>query len=247
MSWLRRNGWAFAVTLALCGAMVVSATQARRHNYRPYLYDNLYLPSGKFIDQASLGYNQLAADLTWFNAIQYYGGFRQEHHDLAYFAGLINIVTDLDPHFTFPYIFGAVVMSQDLGAFPEAVTLLRKGMTRNPQNWEFPFEIGFLYYVDQRNNQMAAQYFELAAKLPGGGDKARRFAAFIYSRAGHEHNSVRMWEELIETTDEPWMRELAERSLEKLKAKHANDAFREGFSTEQGPTTSDGTGDRDDV
>jgi len=219
MAAFRRNFWGIAIAVALFGATVVSATHAKRHNYRPYLYDNLYLPSGKFIGQASLGYKQLASDLTWFNAIQYYGGYRQEHHDLAYFAGLIDIVTDLDPHFVFPYIFGAVVMSQDLVAFPEAVALLRKGMTRNPQQWQFPFEIGFLYYVDAHDNEMAARYFELAARLPGGGDKARRFAAFIYSRAGHEHNSIRMWEELIENTNEPWMRELAERSLERLKAR----------------------------
>lgn len=226
MAWLRRNGWLLGATLIVCGAMIVSATYAKQHNFRPYLYDNLYLPSGKFIEQASLGYNQLAADLTWFSAIQYYGGYRQEHHDLAYFAGLIDIVTDLDPHFVFPYVFGAVVMSEDLKAFPEAVTLLRKGMTRNPLNWEFPFEIGFLYYVDQHDEEMAARYFDLASRIPGGGDRARRFAAFMYSKSGHGENSIRMWEELAETSEEPWMRDLAKRSLERLRAQGKQDGLR---------------------
>ena len=251
MAWLRGNLWGIVIAFALLSATVVSATHAKRYNYRPYLHDNLYLPSGKFIKQVSLGYEQLAADFTWASAIQYYGGYRQEYHDLAYFSGLIDIVTDLDPHFIFPYVFGAVVMSQDLQAFPEAVALLRKGMTRNPQQWEFPFEIAFLYYVDAHDNEMAARYFELAARMPGGGDKARRFAAFIYSQAGHEHNAIRMWEELIETTDEPWMRELAERSLERLRARDARDArdaFRRAAAPGGSPTTDGDDGEGlDDV
>jgi hypothetical protein len=211
-----------AVVGALALAGLVAATiQARPYNQRPYLRDNLYLPSGKFVEQTSLGYPQVAADLVWFSAIQYYGGYRQAHHSLAYFEGLIDIVTDLDPHFIFPYIFGAVVMSQDMGEFPRAAALLKKGMARNPTRWELPFEIGFLAYVDARDNATAAQYFELAARLPGGGDRARRFAAFVYSQAGHAHNAIRMWEELAEESDEPFMRELARHYLERLRAEQA--------------------------
>jgi tetratricopeptide (TPR) repeat protein len=207
-----------AVTLA---GTAITTSKVQRFNHRPYLYDNLYLPSGKLVEEASLGYRQLAADLIWFSAIQYYGGYRQEQHDLAYFEGLIGIVTDLDPHFIFPYRFGAVVMSQDMRAFDHAIRLLKRGMERNPDSWELPFEIGFLAYVDAGNPELAARYFEMAAKRPGGGDRARRFAAFIYSRSGHAQNSLRMWQELLESTDEPYMRELAERYIAKLRARQA--------------------------
>jgi len=207
-----------AVVFAVVLAGAVSATvRVKQYTYRPYLYDNLYLPSGKFVEEASLGYKQIVADAIWFQAIQYYGGFRKEEHDLRYFEGLIGLVTDLDPHFVFPYVFGAVVMSQDMESFDSGLRLLQKGMRHNPTNWKLPFEVGFLYFVDAGNHDMAARYFDLASRMPGAPDLTRRFAAFVYSRAGHEALSIRMWEELKETTEEPYMRELADRYLEKLR------------------------------
>lgn len=205
------------VGLVLAAGLVVTTIRARPYTQRPYLHDNLYLPSGTLIKQASMGYEQLAADLTWFSAVQYYGGYRKQDHDLAYFKGLIDIVTDLDPHFEFPYIFGAVVLSQDMKNFDSAVDLLRKGMHNNPTSWVLPFELGFIYYVDARNSDMAARYFDLASRMPGGGDRARRFAAFVYSKAGHRENSIKMWEELAENSDEPYMRELARHYIEELR------------------------------
>lgn len=209
-----------AVTVA--GA-VASTRHVQQYRHRPYLHDNLYLPSGQFISEASLGYRQLAADMVWFQAVQYFGGYAKDEHDLRYFAGLIDIVSDLDPHFIFPYTFGAVVLSQEMAAPDEAIDVLKKGMAHNPTNWVLPFEIGFLSYVDRRDNETAAHYFELASRLPGGGDRARRFAAFVYSQSGHRENSLRMWEQLLEESDEPYMKELAQRYIDKLVARSAGE------------------------
>jgi hypothetical protein len=206
------------VGVLLVGILVVATVHAQAFRERPYLYTNLYLPSGKFIEQTSLGYKELAADCVWFQAVQYYGGYALSQHDLEYFNGLIDIVTDLDPHFDFPYIFGSVVMSQDMNNFERGVGILKKGMQHNPEEWEYPFEIGFLYYIGARDDDRASRYFELASRLPGGTDTARRFAAFVHSKAGHEETSIRMWEEIAEHSDQPYMRELAKRYIEKLRA-----------------------------
>jgi hypothetical protein len=205
-----------AAFLAVLAGGVAATVRVKEYTQRDYLYHSLYLPSGKFMEQVSLGYNQITSDMIWFSAVQYYGGYRKGDHDLAYFNGLIDLVTDLDPHFIFPYLFGAVVMSQDMDSFESGIQLLRKGMHHNPTAWELPFEVGFLSLVDQRNHDMAARYFDLASRLPGAPDRTRRFAAFVYSQAGHDDLSIRMWEELKETTTEPFMKELADHYLEKL-------------------------------
>ena len=206
------------VAVVLVTALVAATSRVQAYRDRPYLYTNLYLPSGKFVEQTSLGYRELAADWIWFQAVQYYGGYRMQQHDLAYFNGLIDIVTDLDPHFQFPYIFGAVVMSQDMGDLERGVEILKKGMRANPGDWHYPFEIGFLYYVIAQDANRAARYFELAARLPGSGDVPARFAAFVYSKAGHEATSIRMWEEIARESDQPAMRDLAKRYIEKLRS-----------------------------
>jgi len=160
------------VGVALLAALAAATTRVQAYRDRPYLYTNLYLPSGKFIEQTSLGYRELAADWVWFEAVQYYGGFALQQHDLAYFHGLIDIVTDLDPHFSFPYIFGAVIMSQDMGDLERGVEILKKGMRQNPSDWTYPFEIGFLYYVSARDAERAARYFDLASRMPESASKS---------------------------------------------------------------------------
>ena len=216
MTLSRRFAFDAAAPVVFC-LLALATFRVQEFRTRPYLYANLYLPSGKFVEQTSLGYKELAADLVWFQAVQYFGGYAKGQHSLAYFNGLIDIVTDLDPHFEFPYVFGAIVMSQDMGDFSRGVEILKKGMRANPESWEFPFEIGFLYYITTGDATAAAHYFDLASRIPGGGDRARRFAAFVYSKTGHAETSIRMWEELAETSDQPYMRDMAKRYIEQIR------------------------------
>ncbi len=205
------------VGVLLVAVLGLATARVQAYRDRPYLHTNLYLPSGKFVEQTSLGYRELAADWTWFQAVQYFGGWAMGEHDLAYFNGLIDIVTDLDPHFKFAYVFGSVVIAQDMGDLARGVEVLKKGMRQNPTAWEYPFEIGFLYYVIERDSERAARYFELASRLPGGRDVAGRFAAFVHSKAGHQETSIRMWEEIARESDQPYMQEMAKRYIEKLR------------------------------
>jgi tetratricopeptide (TPR) repeat protein len=216
---MRRRG-TIVIGVALAAGLALATARAQEYRVRPYLHANLYLPSGKFVEQASMGYREIAADLIWFQAVQYYGGYAKSQHDLAYFNALIDIVNQLDPHFVFPYIFGAVVMTQDLGQFERGIDVLKRGMQHNPRTWELPFEIGFLYYTVTRDAARAARYFELASRMPGG-ERAQRFAAFVHSRAGHLETSIRMWEEIAREAEQPYMRELAARYVERLKRQAA--------------------------
>jgi hypothetical protein len=210
--------WKFTIAgIVITAGLFVSTIVVRGHSYRPRLNDSMYLPSGKFIGEMSLGYKQLAADVVWLSAVQYYGEYRFDKHDLTYFEGLIDIVTTLDPHFIFAYIFGALVICSDIGSMDNGVAILKKGMKHNPGSWQLPFEIGLLYYVSAGNAELAARYFDLASRVPGAPEMTDRFAAFVYSKAGHTETSIRMWEELAENTEEPIMKVLAERYIEKLK------------------------------
>jgi hypothetical protein len=208
--------------LAFSG-LVLSTLWVQKYRYRPTLHEKLYLPSGKLVKEMSLGYREVTADIIWLSAVQYYGDFRKGNHDLKYFRGLIDIVTELDPHFTFAYLFGALVMSEDVGSFDEGMEILKDGMTKNPKSWQLPFEVGFLNFVNGGNNALAARYFELASKMPDAPEFTERFAAFVYSKAGNTESSIRMWEEYKEHTDSPFLKELAERYIQKIEQSIAED------------------------
>ena len=229
--------------VVLVAALAVATVRAQEFRVRPYLHANLYLPSGRFVEQASLGYREIAADMIWFQAVQYYGGYAKSQHDLSYFNGLIDIVTELDPHFVFPYIFGAVVMSEDLGQFDRGIAVLKRGMQHNPRVWELPFEIGFLYYTVSRDAGQAARYFELAGRMPGGSERARRFAAFVHSKAGHTETSIRMWEEIAREADQPYMREVASRYVERLRREAAAQKARDEQRPDSTATGREGADD----
>lgn len=225
---IHRKAVFLLVGVALLSGLAFATARVRAFRFRPYLHESLYLPSGKFVKEISLGYRQLAADLVWLSAVQYYGGFRKGDHDLRYFQGLMDLVTTLDPNFVFAYVFGAMVVSEDLGAFDEGADMLKRGMAANPTAWRLPFEIGFLGYVNGVDNKLAARYFDLASRMPEAPEFTERFAAFVYSKAGDDATSVRLWEAYKESTDNPILKELAERYIEKIKASSS----REGMNSD---------------
>lgn len=202
-----------ALVLLLAASRGVEGIAGRKHRL-----EVLYLPSGQFIEQASLGYRDLAADVLWFKMVQYYGGYRMGENDIALFAHLVDVITDLDPQFVYAYVFGALIISQDLGQFERGIAFLEKGVRNNPEDWWLPFELGFLNYVYARDYAKALLFFEKAAGMPGAGPQAARFAAFVAAKAGHVETSIAMWEELARTSDNKYIRELAERYISRLKA-----------------------------
>ena len=215
---MKRKYAEIALALAALALLVAASRGVEGIAGKKHRLEVLYLPSGQFIEQASLGYRDLAADVLWFKMVQYYGGYRMGENNIALFAHLVDVITDLDPQFKYAYVFGALVIAQDLGQFKQGIGILEKGIRNNPQDWWLPFQLGFLNYVYARDYTKALFYFEKAARLPGSGPQAARFAAFAAGKAGHVETSIAMWEELARTSDNKYIRELSERYIERLRA-----------------------------
>ena len=180
-----------------------------------------YLPTSDFVRMVSLGYRELAADLYWFKAVQYYGGYRLEQNDLVFFTHLVDLITDLDPRFLGAYKLGAIVIAQDLDNFSEAIRLLNKGLRHNPDDYWLTFEMGFLHYMGGRDYKAAEKYFRVAATLPASDGRAARFAAEAAARGGNIEASIMLWRELAAHSDNRYLRELAEKYIRKLEARRA--------------------------
>ncbi len=179
-----------------------------------------YLPSSDFMKMASLGYRELAADLYWFRAVQYYGGYRLSQNDIHLFNHLAEMITDLDPNFIGAYKLSALVITEDLGNFAAAKNLMEKGLRNNPDDYWLTFEMGFLYFLEGRDYKESEKYFRVAGTLPNSdGNRAARFAADAASKGGNIEASIALWNEMAENGDNRYIRELAERYIAKLEAK----------------------------
>jgi hypothetical protein len=97
--------------------------------------------------------------------------------------------------------------------------MLKRGILANPDKAKLPFQIGFVYYVVERDFPRAAFWFEAAGNCSDATDKESRFAAFARYRAGDDRVSLELWKNLYESTDSPHMKELAVKMIEKLSRK----------------------------
>ncbi len=79
------------------------------------------------------------------------------------------MVTTLSPHFRQAYFIGSFALL-DAGRADLGYELLKRGYAANPGDWRFPFYLGFFVYTFGRKelkDQVAAQYYQQAAALPG--------------------------------------------------------------------------------
>ena len=208
-------GLALAVLLVLAAPRLAGAI----HDVRGAgpEHERLYYPSGRFLRQATLGYHAPAADYAWLQATQYYGGYRCGEHDLRYFRGLVDAVVTMDPRFVEAYHFASLVLSMDHQDYEGALSMLKRGILHNPDDWRLHFNVGFVNYVFLKRYGEAAQWFAAAAALPGATDFCRRFAAFSRRRGGDEQGSLILWENLRRTTDSADMRALADNIIERCR------------------------------
>jgi hypothetical protein len=178
--------------------------------------DLTYYPSGRLLKVADLGFDALVADMMWMKGVQYYGEHRKTDQLYPLAAHIFSAITDLDPGFIGAYRFGALVLAEDVGSDPLAIELLRKGIRENPDVWELPFDLGFLYFIDLADYSKAAHYFRFASRIGGAPDITRRFTAFAYRKAGKIEVARALWEEVARSTSNSVMRQVAMVAIENL-------------------------------
>jgi len=181
--------------------------------------EKLYIPSGDFLVESTLGFREAAADYLWFRFIQYYGAFSLGQNDLRYFDLLIDGITKLDPQFEEAYYFASLVRWSSFGDVEGSIDMLKRGILANPDKAKLPFQIGFIYYVIEHDYQRAGLWFEMAGRCSDATDKEPRFAAFARYKGGDQRVSLALWKNLYQSTDSPQMKELALKMIDTINGK----------------------------
>ena len=91
----------------------------------------LFLPSGQYLDAASLGFQTALADAFYLWSIQYYGHNRSQE-GRRHLWRIFDVITDPDPRYQDAYLTGALIMAIDMGDAELAIRLLDKGAAANP-------------------------------------------------------------------------------------------------------------------
>ena len=220
----RRAAIAVLVLLA-AGSVALQAERDRRYARSAGDARLLYLQSPAVAGRLALEYDAVAADVYWIRAVVHYGGDRLGHRGSGRYellGPLLDLTTSLDPLFRIAYQFGAIFLSEPPpggpGRFDLAERLLLKGMAASPERWQYPYDLGFLYFWRKQDPRTAAEWLQRASILADAPEWLDPLAAGMLARGGDRQASRQLLTRILEDADQEWLRNTAERWMRQLDA-----------------------------
>lgn len=115
----------------------------------------------------SFGFRNFLADITWLRAVQIAGSPRMSPGDYDRLEVLLKMVGNLDPRFEVPYLLGAMILGDSPKHVNAALEELERGKAYHPNNWRFPFYIGYIEYFSLGDPVKGGNALREAARIPG--------------------------------------------------------------------------------
>ena len=126
----------------------------------------LYLPAIEKVKLVTLGFDNLASDLLWFNTINYFGKQIQAHKDFRWLSHMCSLVTDLDPKAVHVFEFCSTMLSWVAKQPKESEQLLSKAIDKKPEYWRYLSLRGFTRWYSLEDKTSALADLSQASKLP---------------------------------------------------------------------------------
>ncbi len=159
-----------ALLLAMSG---VFSSRVMRERSVIHWSDNVRSSKGSLFFEISrnpafaFGFQNFLGDLAWLGAVQIAGTSNIAPADYDRLYVLLRTVGNFDPRFVVPYILGGMILGDSPSHVREALDILRRGMASHPDDWRFPFYIGYTKYFSLGDPLEGAKALEAAARLPG--------------------------------------------------------------------------------
>jgi len=185
--------------------------------------EELLLRSGPVLKRLSLGYDSLLGDIYWTRTVQYFGGrVGKPGEKFELLWPLLDVTTTLDPQLIVAYRFGAIFLSEPMPTGADrsdlAVELVKRGVTANPNSWELSSDLGFLYYWHLNDYKKASAAYLQGSKIPNAPTWMKMMAAQVAEKGNSFSNSLAIWTELYDSTQDPKVKGNALVHLQSLRA-----------------------------
>jgi Flp pilus assembly protein TadD len=113
------------------------------------------------------GYRNMVAAISWMRLLDYYGGTHPAHRDYAYIAKDLETLVAMNPRLASAYYMGGVAVPWATGNTRLSRRLLTRAMRVFPDDWQWPYYMGFNSYWFDHDRITAARYLTQAARIPG--------------------------------------------------------------------------------
>jgi hypothetical protein len=241
----RRLRWAVALPLTgLIAFGVLGAVQERLDEHRDARRQDalLYLPNEKLLNHFTVGMSTVVADLLWLKCVQYTAAeFHDQDAKFEWLGHIVDTCTRLDPHFTGAYAYGGTLLA-GIGAPEVALPLLKRGIRNRPDRWELPWEVAKIYVLNLRDEPgakaAASHYLAMTADLadPEHAEFLMKWAYTIQVESDLGDVGRAIWRNILETSGNDMMRDLARRKLIHLDLVDARDALQQTADAYAGRT-----------
>jgi hypothetical protein len=109
------------------------------------------------------GYRNMMAVISWIRLISYYGGTDANKRDYHYIAKDLETIVAMNPRFKQAYYMAGIAMPWATNSTILARKLLPRAMRIFPDEWRWPYYLGFDIYFFDHDKVEAARYLTMAA------------------------------------------------------------------------------------
>ncbi|MBN2414299.1 hypothetical protein JXO52_00570 [bacterium] len=136
-----------------------------------------------------------------------------------YVYPMLERVTTIDPHFTLPYFFGGIHVLMNTGEVDPSYHLLEKGYRFNPEEWRFPFYLGWIDWMYKGNTRSAHAYMLEAITMPGCPDYVGSLLAGLTGSLNRTEMTTMYLQGLLESTESEEIRNQIREVLQALETR----------------------------
>ncbi len=171
--------------------------------------DVVYLPRTDALRVGAVGHRELVADLLFLRAILYFSTQLTGARNYEWLDRHLDVITELDPHFHAPYIFGTrATVYNGLTITNEMVMssthFAEQGLKAFPNDWELAFTEGCNWLFEMKTNdpkekeawrRKGGALIRRASLVGGGPVWLSSLAARIMTEEGEADGAIRYLEE----------------------------------------------------
>ncbi len=210
----RRFGFAQPIIIIALIALIVGEQtwfdRARTNHLRNVRvpYNELIepdLPSASSLEHFSSGLNTVLADVLWLVTIQYYGG-GDPYGMYRQLPNLVESIITLDKRFLYPYTFAGIVLPNE-GFSDQALQILKQGEKALPNEWTLPYYEATIYYINKKDNKLAAESYQRASQKPGAPDNTKFLSAIEFSKADDLNTAIAIFTNLAKTSSNSYFKQ----------------------------------------
>ena len=133
---------------------------------------------------------------------------------------LLDNITELDPRFWDPYLFGQMMLTWQAGMFDEANALLLKAAEHRPHDFRPLYFVGFNHFYFQKEFAQASDYLQQASVKPGAPSYLKGLAARLSLYGNRTEVGIAFLRQMLAGTHDPTLRSYLEKRLIALEGIH---------------------------